>query len=170
MITRGHVVVVLMFTIAGVLGLVAVWWHDQQGDRAQEFWGTRIANLIRHAPRVEALRLEEGGSAPVSERELHFSSRAEISGRPGLVHARHALIDDGSFLWPATAGKSGDWDYALRFADGEQTVTVLLDSVQGRVRALPADRHAQLAGEIRQALVNYLAGLFEPRSAPSGTE
>ena len=166
MITRGHYVIFFIFALALAMGSLAVWWHDQQGERAQAFWGTQTANVIRHAPQVEALQL--GGSDETArallfdgKAELHVLSVQEVTLRPGLVHARHALIDDLSFDWSATAPmESPRWTYALRFTAADSEVTVLIDIGQGQVRKLNGSRGLQLVEEIRQALASYLGSVF----------
>lgn len=126
------------------------WWSAfQRGRQALELWGSDAAVRIRYAKRVELweLRPDEPGQADrvrIGDLDFFVTQKTDISKVKGLVHARHALVEDASFLWPlppetpdSTEECSPDWQFALHFVGADQTSTVAFDTGCGRVRLLP---------------------------------
>lgn len=119
-----------MVAVAAGLSIFAAWYRYQAGDAALRFWGKETALQIRSAPRVELLAIEPG-AAP--ENESGEAQRATIGGDSyqitrtiditearGLIHARHALLEDAS-LDPAAPPPDAPpaWTRLLRFTDRE---------------------------------------------------
>lgn len=142
---RGKAVIVGIFLLAVVLSGYA-WWHQfQQGPRCREFLGTEAVQLIRLAPRVDLLRLAEtpadgGDSRPpegilrIGETTLLVTDRVDITKVPGLLHARHALLQDVNYQWDAPAtGCVSQWSFALRFSQGGQDVMIAFDTRCNRI-------------------------------------
>src|SRR6186997_3305623 len=136
---RGKLVILAIVGTALVLAGYA-WWHRyQQGRRSLTLWGAKQAQLIRHAPRVELLTLgygdtqNEDDSLMIGGRFFPVLKRADVSREPGLVHARHVFIEDSSFHWSANASDCrGNWDYALQFSNGNESIHLALDLTCGR--------------------------------------
>lgn len=108
----GRLIVAGMILLAVSLAAFALWFQWRQTRRCLAFYGADAARCIQHADRVELWQ-------PVVTAEgtgrLQPAARADISGARGLVHLRRGLVEDGNFLWDATAGGDGSWDAALAF-------------------------------------------------------
>lgn len=130
---RGKLAVLSMLLVAVALAAFALWWNVASGRRTLEFWGQEGgARIIAPKAKVELLWLEPAASDAQSER-LSIGGRSyavvrkgEITGARGLVHARHALLEDASFEWDA-ATPAGDYTVAARFRDAGGTTTVAFD-------------------------------------------
>lgn len=130
---------VLAVALAGALG--SWWYHGQLQRRAISLWGRDVAELIQTAPQAELLKLEPAGDGAKDDAKngdrdvlaargvkLAIVERRDASRAPGLVHLRHSLISDKSFLWSAPLEACRPrWQYALRFSDGDRAATLLLD-------------------------------------------
>ncbi len=69
--------------------------------RTAEFWGPQAVQLIRDARIVRLVPNER-----------------DVSSAKGLTHLRNALLEDRSFVWPATALQDGiEWKSGLAFRD-----------------------------------------------------
>ncbi|MEX2025742.1 MAG: hypothetical protein WEH44_00550, partial [Pirellulaceae bacterium] len=105
-VNRGKLVVMLMLLAAVALAAFALWWNVASGRRTLEFWGQEAgARIISPQAAVELLWLEPAASDADSER-LSIGGRTyavvqkvEITSARGLVHARHALLEDASIDW-----------------------------------------------------------------------
>ncbi len=142
---RGKGVIVGIFLLALVLSGYA-WWHQfQQGPRCRDFLGTEAVQLVRLAPRVELLRFDqdlasaEGSPAPedvlqIAGTTLHVTRRANITKVPGLLHARHALLQDVNYQWDAAATPClSQWSFGLRFSNNGEDVIVAFDPQCNRI-------------------------------------
>jgi hypothetical protein len=137
---QGKLTVILFFTAALCMGGYA-WWHTyQRGRQSLEHWGSDAAVAIRYAKTVEVWQLQRSeSSAPaeviVGDCGYVTSAKTEISNVPGLVHARHALIEDASFLWDWAAADEckSDWQFALHFVSERHTATLIFDPHCGMV-------------------------------------
>jgi hypothetical protein len=113
------------------LALVAAgasWWFRYTAThRSAEFWGPQASVLIREAKSVELLELgrtadgstKESGDLSVALGDDTFvlRGRYDVSTAPGLVHLRHALLEDRSFSWPSREGiPSAAWRWGLQFS------------------------------------------------------
>ncbi len=160
----GIAVVVIIVLLGMSAGAVSIWWRWEQGKRALEFWGRDAAQRIRHAPQVELLQLSDSGDV---------TERKDISKLAGLLHARHALIEDASFDWtkslPDVWIKEETWSYAVRFTmDGEHT-TVAFDLSRRRIRHVEAGSEIVLTKQINDGWRKYTEGVFaaeQSRPAP----
>jgi len=155
--SRGKAVIVGIFLLALVLSGYA-WWHQYwAGRRCHLFLGTEAVKLLRLAPHVELLRLEpestvagnpSAGNPSQPEGILRIggatvliASRVDITGVPGLLHARHALLQDVNYRWDAApTGCDGQWSFALRFAQGAESVIVAFDPGCNRIGLEGTDR------------------------------
>jgi len=154
---RGKLVILFIFGLSAVMGGYAWWHHFNQGRKCLELWGGEAAALIRYAPVVEAIRLGEsseksGDTISVGGQSILIEQQADISGTPGLVHARQALIEDASFLWNQTVPtEPAQWRYALRFIDGERHVTVAFDEIGTRVHLVEDGKDGVLKPTLKDA-------------------
>ncbi len=166
----GVIVVVFVVALSVAATGLAVWWRHEQGRRAMEFWGKDAAIRIRHAPQVEVLQLagveEPSASAieslTINGRQWAVVERRDISNLHGLVHARHALIEDASFEWDAMTDDSAPptWDYALRFTMDGQTSIVAIDFDTRFVVLIDSGKSARLSKQICEGWRKYTEGQF----------
>ncbi|HUG71498.1 MAG TPA: hypothetical protein VMM76_27380 [Pirellulaceae bacterium] len=155
-LNQGKLVIAFIFGLSAVMGGYAWWHHYTQGRRCVEFWGAEAGEMIRYAPQVEVIRLappevDGAETIQIQDESLAISARREITDNPGLVHARQALIEDASFLWNADLEGPPNWEYLLRFTDGDQQVSVAIDCDRGRVQRVGSDRSATLKPHLATA-------------------
>ena len=158
---RGKFVIVLM--IATALGLAGyAWWHQRQSGRmSTEFWGTQSALIVRYGPTVEFLPLQpksteqeddsQANTQLICGREYQVGESVDITRTRGLVHARHALVDDRSYDWTAPKQKNGEWEFLLRFRDKDRSVTAAFDAERGLVCVLDQSQIQQFIPKIATA-------------------
>ena len=123
--------------IAGGMTAGIAWWYNLARTRqALAYWGTEAVDLVRDAPRVTAYRVafdrEAARATSDNPAFVHPQSLApanvldvrNISHARGLVHLRHALLDDRSIAWSEHPAGAGDVDYILTFEKGESRLVV----------------------------------------------
>jgi hypothetical protein len=177
-VNRGKYTIVAIFILAFALSAYA-WWHAyHRGRRTKQLWGSRRVLLIERAPHVELLWLAADDapdrSGPVGpdspwldlgDQQPRIRRRVDISRAPGLVHARHWLVEDAYFAWDQRQPpKSSHWRFALRFSDGQQTATLAFDVESRRVRMVENGSEAE-TGDIIEALAKFVEPFERP--APS---
>jgi len=133
----GKILVLATFGI-GVAMAVGAWWYNyQQSYRAAEFWGSHDAALLVGNSQLKLLSLVD---RPVAEPSTANPTtqviagraavdEADLTGKPGLVHLRHALTYDANFTWDqrrSAPEATIDWAYALRFFKADATPLVVL--------------------------------------------
>jgi hypothetical protein len=138
---RGKFTILVMMSVAVTAASFASWYRWRQGGRSIELWGTEAARLIRFASRVELWELtrEESDTADrmlaVEGRPWWITRQKDISRAPGLIHARHALLEDASFLWNSPPAQLPPrWKHALRFSDRRAEAILLIDVNSGRMK------------------------------------
>ena len=147
---------ILAVVILGLAGAIGGWWYRSQLQRqAIALWGLESAELMQRAPRVELLRLapqnddiehDAENSLSFGNTRLGIVQRIDVSHAPGLVHLRHSLISDQSFVWSAPLETcQPHWPYALRFADDQHSATLVVDF--DCRQALLAERSARVSIE-----------------------
>jgi hypothetical protein len=131
---------VMLILLAGILLAGYAWWHAyHRGQRSLHQWGSDVASLIRYAPTVELWQLQrsaDDGSEPpellIDGWAYSVSNKVDISRTRGLVHARHALVEDASFIWDSSPiGGTGNWSFALHFAGEGGQATIAFDIRNG---------------------------------------
>ena len=173
MTVNGKTVILLILAVA--LGSAALsWWNQyRRGQRVLELWGADVAYRIRLAPETELLALATSGGtsgdgaaaspAPpadagltVGSRVIPVQQRRSLTGSPGLVHARQALIQDSSYEWDApTPTDEIAWRYAVQFRDprdSQATSLLLFDPESGWIKETQRGTGARLVPLIRQGL------------------
>lgn len=130
---RGRTIVTTALAIALAMAGGAWLFHYGSSREAAKFWGAQNARLIVGRGPVELLELRPPGPGKPGRETLagrEIASRRQIGDEPGMVHLRHALTQDGHFLWDARRRESAevdyDWAYALRFGEGPERLDVLL--------------------------------------------
>jgi hypothetical protein len=131
---RGAILVIALAATGLVAASVAVWYQHRQTRRALALWGAAAAQRIERAPVVELVELDDGGRTTI--RTFDAEAAIDISQARGLLHFRRSLLQDANFDWDSaneTALSASDWDFAVRFSDGEASVVVLFDLGRGVV-------------------------------------
>ena len=159
MLDRGKVVVLVIFLCALVMGSFAWWYRYQQGHRCRQLWGSNAAQLIRQAPTVFLLTLAPASEAAsdADPAALEIARRVEISGAPGLLHARHALLQDVNYQWhkAAEADKTA-WRFVLEFQAGSERAQVWFSPANQLLAPSPEKTGALLNPALAQAFVDRL--------------
>ncbi len=169
---RGKLLIGVIFAVAALMAGFAVWWQVQQQRRALAFWGRDNAILIRHAPHVELLRLEPDAAddtreaIPFGAATYRVAERMDMAEVEGMLHARHSLIEDYSFVWDEVNGDgapghpSPPWRFAFRFKEAENETVVLFDQ-DCRFVGSAKQEVAVLIPKISAGLLKYTAKQFE---------
>lgn len=151
MSNRGSLVVVMLLLAGLTASGVAVWHHRQKTKRALELWGTAGSLLIERAPDVTLFRLKATGDAETSHskarvrianRDFLLSDGRDMKGAAGFSHVRWGLCQDSSYEWGANcdAPEIRNWDYAIRFADGDRHLMIALSTQDALVIQEGRDR------------------------------
>ena len=161
MIHRGKFLIVAIFLVAVVAAGFA-WWHQfQKGRHALSLWGAGPAVLIRHAPRVELLRLNTPELAAV------ILEHQDISRARGIVHARQALVEDASFDFQAARGDCRPrWQYALRFSDTGRRATIQFDFDCGRARLEESGQEVAMTPKLAAGMKMFIQEQLPPSEVP----
>ena len=150
----GHRLVLAIFALALAASAFAWWWNFNRGRRALEFYGPEAATLIRTAPAVEILRAEP-------------EKNIDIGQAPGLINARASLLSDASYEWSAADPRQESPRFSVRFARGEQTVTLTFDFEHQTVATSSTGRVARLTKKTAAGWQQYLARHLTATLAPS---
>jgi hypothetical protein len=130
----GTKLVVVLGSLALALSVVSWWYRFESAHRMTQFWGPEAAELIVESGQVEALGLqlvaegEERGVELLPQLDGAYAvvSRLDLTDAPGMVHLRHAITSDSSYVWSQTAPAPDAWRWALRFYDADRQLLVLL--------------------------------------------
>ena len=166
---RLFILFILLLSIA--MGAFAIWFKYHQGRRCMAFWGSRNAGLIRHASTVELLvpgpRVSQDELQRAVESTGAFSGTGtshDISTLPGLVHARHMLIEDQSYHWDQPVGEEEPgWKFVLRFREGQDQIQLAFDTSR-RLVQLVGGGQPVVMGRMLGQLEKYL-GIANPLRA-----
>lgn len=139
-LSRGSFVILLMCGVALGLSIFAAWYRYEAGNAALRFWGKDAALRIRSAGQVTLLSLageqtpakDEAASVDIQGASHAIIESDEIADARGLIHARHALLEDASLDEMATPGSlTPAWHRVLKFTareGGATTVAIDLDT------------------------------------------
>ena len=137
---RGKIAVLAMLALAVAAAAFAWWWNYRRGERCLALYGSEAAALVRTAPSVEILEVE-----PAAGPDFVVTRKIDITGAPGLLNARAALLDDASFDWdapppPPAAGETR----LVRFAAGPRQTLLRFSSRQRSLEILPGGKSVVL--------------------------
>jgi hypothetical protein len=166
---RLFIIFILLLSIA--MGAFAIWFKHHQGRRCLAFWGSHNAGLIRHASTVELLIPGPQASQDELQQAVDFTgsfpeagSILDISTLPGLVHARHMLIEDQSYHWDQPVGREETgWKFVLRFQEGQDQILLAFDTSR-RLVQLVVGGEPVVMGRMLGQLEKYL-GIANPLRA-----
>ena len=174
---NGKLVTIAILTVALAAAAFAWWFQFTRGRRALEYWGGERAAVIRHGDNAELapLLLPESEPSPLGSSVLTIDGmqygvgdKVPLDRAPGFIHARHALIDDGSYQWEKSPPTSRVWTHALTFSDdAHRTVTVVVSLESGVLRPLDSERTLVMSAKLQQGLGKFFAEhLNEPAAEP----
>lgn len=179
---RGKYIIVAIAVVALSLATFAWTFQYLRGRRVLELWGSEAALLIRvEADRVELLVLEDVPADDARDEtrldidgaERIVARRIDLTGTPGILHARQALIEDASFNWSRQRDACQPrWPFALQFTQGERTATVAIDTHCQLARLVELGREASIA-PIAAGMETFLAEKVRDESngpAEDGTQ
>jgi hypothetical protein len=131
----GRIIILTIFGIGLALSAGAWWYHYMGGRHAAAFWGSPAGRLIVRGPEVTFHELGEANPEPSADATapeliagLPVVAKVDLSDEPGLIHLRHVFTQDANFQWDAREREpvaASDWAYAVRFGEGDTSVTVL---------------------------------------------
>lgn len=162
---------IVAIAVLAIGGAAFNWWyHRDLHRRSLEFWSVPIAQLIVEAPEAEALRIEraderseETDTLSIDGQTWNIVDRQRIDSpaqAPGSSHVRGSLVNDKSFDWETPADDcQPDWQYAIRFRDGEQEQVVLIALDCPRVALLGTQRRGSIRPMV-PALTKFFAERF----------
>src|SRR5678810_12040 len=188
--TSGKIVVFSIFAVALVMAAFAWWWNRDSGYRSLQFWGNDRALIIRDAPQVQtyevlplsAVPKAGAGTVMVKKHQgnqilLQLDDAQDISSAPGLVHARHSLLQDPSFSWAAEplsalqdSRNPPRCKYAVRFIDTTGTVTILFDFQDQYMYCVESQDGIKMSEKSRAGWLSYVRRnrtVFSPQKGDS---
>jgi len=129
-VNSGKWIIAVIFVLAALATAGAIWFHYQQNDRAIRHWGGEAATLIVRAKKIEMFRLAEGETSSgevlrIGTQQYAISDTADATKARGMIHLRQVLVRNESFDWDTDLSDCDpDWNYGLRFSDGEDSLTL----------------------------------------------
>ena len=166
---QGKYVIFVIFGTALAMAIFAWQFRISEGDDVLDYWGVESANLLRHANKVEFLKLDSAGVAAADSTltsdgtPQNIVSTEDISSRKGLIHARHMFIVDHTYLWEESPPKNiQDWDFALRFSEGDKEVTLAFHKQSHAVQMLNNNKPL-IMGPMFDNLLYYLTPVLAPQ-------
>ena len=166
---QGKYVIIVIFGTALAMAVFAWQFRISEGDDVLDYWGIESANLLRHANRVEFLKLDSAEAADpdstltINGTQQRIVSVEDISSRKGLIHARHMFIVDHTYLWEESPPENiQNWLFAMRFSDGDKQVTLAFHSQSHAVQMLDNNKPL-IMGPMFDNLLYYLTPLLTPK-------
>lgn len=164
---RGQFVVASILALAVSLSALAVWYRSREQHRLLAAWTPAAALRVRHAARVEMLELDppEAGATASGEDRLRIAdeswpirARHDMTGRRGLVHSRHLMIQDSNYRWDESDSEPPSppgWRFAVRFSDGNLSTTIAFDVDSHRTLLVESGTALRMKPEAIELLDRY---------------
>ena len=166
---QGKYVIIVIFGTALAMAVFAWQFRISEGDDVLDYWGVESASLLRHAKQVEFLKLDSVDAADsdstltINGTQQSIISVEDISLRKGLIHARHMFIVDHTYLWEESPPKNiQNWDFALRFSEGDKEVTLVFHKQSHAVQMLNNNKPL-IMGSLFDNLLYYLTLMLAPQ-------
>lgn len=184
---RGKLAVVAIVAVALGLATFAWYWRWHAGHRAAAFWGPEVALLIRGAPKAELLLLkpleepqesdsdeldslpENGaGRLSIGGRSYAIAESVDLANTPGLIHARHSLAEDASFVWDPPADECpGDWTHAMRLEGNGSSAVLAFDFECRRIALVEENKVVTVVARISDGFQRVFQRAAESHAAES---
>lgn len=180
---RGKFLILSIFAAAVALSIFSIFYLRSLRDQAIAFWGLDTALSIRDAEEVDLIwiaPIDEEAPAPearaadpisrLSGGRLHSAEERRITGAPGLIQMRLALLDNGTFRFDAPLPEKQRWTRGLRFFDeAHATTTLLFDPELALLWHLETDRQVDISpqGEFLKYFLEDAALKAKPANSPA---
>jgi hypothetical protein len=159
---QGKYVIIVIFGTALAMAVFAWQFRISEGDDVLDYWGVESASLLRHAKRVDFLKLDSvdaldsAATLTINGTQQSITSVEDISLRKGLIHPRHIFILDHTYLWEESPPKDiPNWHFALRFSDGDKEATLLFHKQNHAVQMLDNNKPL-IMGPMFDNFLDYL--------------
>jgi hypothetical protein len=166
---QGKYVIFVIFGTALAMAVFAWQFRISEGNDVLDYWGVESANLLRYANKVEFIKLDSGdmGAADstltINSTQQNIVSVEDISSRKGLIHPRQMFIMDHTYLWEESPPTNiQDWDFALRFNEGDKEVTLVFHKQSHAVQMLNNNKPL-IMGPMFDNLLYYLTLMLTPQ-------
>jgi len=165
---RGKLAILAILSLALVATGFGIWFKRQMTYQVLELLGPGAVQRVALPTHVDYLELQastgsgtanHGETLTLPDIQIDVTRRLDISGAAGLIHLKHALLQDASYEWHASTDGSPTWRHALQFMDDQDRTTFLIDLDQRQVMILERGRRAVLGTKINAGLKAYLAEL-----------
>jgi hypothetical protein len=171
----GKLVVLAIFAVALAMAGFALWWNWGLGRRSLAFWGTEGGVAIRDAEKIELLRLrlKKGRGQFLNLEAFDVAETKDISKAPGVVHARHSLLEDASFDWKANLVGHSEYEsdtdfFAVRFSHPQAVTTIVfLDSDSTQIFRAESGDEVALSPKTAAGWTTFLRRYFPEASGKS---
>ena len=166
--SSGKVVVFSIFAVAIAMASFALWWNWGLGRRSLDYWGESGALHIRDDKSVTLVKLQPRVANPAAKcppfpmdsRDLNSAEKKDISEAQGLVHARHAFLEDASFNWNQPISTEVEWQYAVWFDGGKDHIFVMLDLKNGVVGSSESYQALRLSPKTAAGWKHFISRYF----------
>jgi len=166
---QGKYVIFVIFGTALAMAVFAWQFRIHEGNDVLEYWGVESANLLRHAKKVEFIKLDSvdmvaaNSTLTINSTPQNIVSVEDISSYNGLIHPRHLFIMDHTYLWEESPPKNiQNWDFALRFSEGDKEVTLVFHKQSHAVQMLNNNKPL-IMGSLFDNLLYYLTLMLAPQ-------
>ena len=163
----GRALVIGLVFLAAALGVGNLWYQHFATDRAQRLMGVPGMLLVTESPQTELWQLTPATdkSPPdevilkVNGQSLRVARRYPIATARGLINLRHALRQDASYgeAPDAQSSSSGNWSWGLRFASGEETLTLVIDLAGALAHVVETGETVELSPRMAEGLGKFTA-------------
>jgi hypothetical protein len=166
---QGKYVIFVIFGTALAMAVFAWQFRIRESNDVLEYWGVESANLLRHAKKVEFIKLDSvdmvaaNSTLTINSTPQNIVSVEDISSYNGLIHPRHLFIMDHTYLWEESPPKNlQNWDFALRFSEGDKEVTLVFHKQSHAVQMLNNNKPL-IMGSLFDNLLYYLTLVLAPQ-------
>lgn len=151
--------------LAALLAIGNLWYQHHATDETQHLLGTVGMLLVTDSQQIDlwdlsATRANEyvatDDRVEVAGTLLRRGRRHNLAGAPGILNLRHALRQDFSYDFAASPPATAQWGYLLRFANGDDHISLVLDLLQGRVAIVETGNQAGLAAPLQSGLTKFI--------------
>jgi hypothetical protein len=96
----GKLVIVGILTVALIAAGASWWFRYNATHRAAGFWGAQAARLISNSATIKLQHIDRGATGSPTT-----TITREVTNARGITHLRTALLEDKSFVWPASSAE-----------------------------------------------------------------
>ena len=170
--SSGKLVVLSIFIVAIAMAIFGLWWNWGLSHRSLDFWGKEGGLAIRDGERIEPLRLRPKTGRSINLEGFDIVETKDVSKAPGVLHARHSLLQDASFDWNAPPGGLHEYGtrdlFAVRFSHQDAVTTILfIDSSFERIFHAENGEEVTLSPKARDGWKLFIRRYFPSDASPA---